>query len=352
VALSFLYQLVQRLLGLVRDHRRDALSKDAEILVLRHQLAVLRRQVGRPRFSWSDRALIALLASFVPRERWRSFLVTPQTVLDWHRRLVRRHWTYPRRRPGRPRLADETVELVCRLARENPRWGYLRIVGELKKLGNPVPKTSVAAVLRRHRLPPAPRRAGPTWSEFLHAQAELVLATDFFTVDSVLLRRFYVLFVVEVKARVVHFLGVTANPDGPWVAQVARNFVADLEDQGQPFRFLVRDRDTKFTASFDAVMASAGIKVVRTPVQTPVANAFAERWVRTAREDCLDHLLVLSRRQLESVLGQYVRHYNRARPHRGLQLAVPEPRSAQGEGGTVRRHDVLGGIIHEYQRAA
>jgi hypothetical protein len=352
VALSFLYQLVQRLLGLVRDHRRDALSKDAEILVLRHQLAVLRRQVGRPRFNWSDRALIALLASLVPRERWRSFLVTPQTVLEWHRRLVRRRWTYPHRRPGRPRLADETVELICRLARENPRWGYLRIVGELKKLGTPVSKTSVAAVLRRHRLPPAPRRTGPTWSEFLHAQAELVLATDFFTVDSVLLRRFYVLFVVEVKTRVVHFLGVTANPDGPWVAQVARNFVADLEDQGQPFRFLVRDRDTKFTASFDAVMASAGIKVVRTPVQTPVANAFAERWVRTAREDCLDHLLVLSRRQLESVLGQYVRHYNRARPHRGLQLAVPEPRSAQGEGGTVRRHDVLGGIIHEYQRAA
>jgi transposase InsO family protein len=249
-------------------------------------------------------------------------------------------------------LADETVELICRLARENPRWGYLRIVGELKKLGTPVSKTSVAAVLRRHRLPPAPRRTGPTWSEFLHAQAELVLATDFFTVDSVLLRRYYVLFVVEVKTRVVHFLGVTANPDGPWVTQVARNFVADLEDQGQPFRFLVRDRDTKFTASFDAVIASAGIKVVRTPVQTPVANAFAERWVRTAREDCLDHLLVLSRRQLESVLGQYVRHYNRARPHRGLQLAVPEPRSEQGEGGTVCRHDVLGGIIHEYQRAA
>ena len=352
MALSFLYQSGPRLFGLVRDHRKDALSKDAEILVLRHQLAVLRRQVGRPRFSWSDRALIALLASLVPRERWRSFLVTPQTVLDWHRRLVRRRWTYPHRRPGRPRLADETVELICRLARENPRWGYLRIVGELKKLGIPVSKTSVAAVLRRHRLPPAPRRTGPTWSEFLHAQAELVLATDFFTVDSVLLRRYYVLFVIEVKTRVVHLLGVTANPGGPWVAQVARNFVADLEDQGQAFRFLVRDRDTKFTASFDTVIASAGIKVVRTPVQTPVANAFAERWVRTAREDCLDHLLVFSRRQLESVLGRYVRHYNLARPHRGLQLAVPEPCSEHGHGETVRRHDVLGGIIHEYQRAA
>jgi hypothetical protein len=352
MALSFLYRLLRRLLALLRVHHMDALSKDAEILVLRHQLAVLRRQVSRPRFSWSDRAIITLLANLVPRERWRSFLVTPQTLLDWHRRLVRRHWTYAHRRPGRPALPDGTVELVCRLARENPRWGYLRIVGELKKLGILVSKTSVAAVLRRHRLPPAPRRAGPTWSEFLHAQAELVLATDFFTVDSVLLRRYYVLFVIEVKTRVVHLLGVTANPEGPWVTQVARNLVADLEDQGQAFRFLVRDRDTKFTASFDAVMASVGIKVMRTPVQTPVANAFAERWVRTAREDCLDHLLVFSRRQLESVLGQYVRHYNQARPHRGLQLAVPEPRSEHGHGGTVHRNDVLGGIVHEYERVA
>jgi putative transposase len=321
VALSFLHQFLGRVLGLVRAHRRDAFSKDAEILVLRHQLAVLRRQVGRPRFSWSDRALIALLASFVPRERWRSFLVTPQTVLDWHRRLVRRRWTYPHRGPGRPRLADETVELVCRLARENPRWGYLRIVG-------------------------------PTWSEFLHTQAELVLATDFFTVDSVLLLRYYVLFVVEVKSRVVHLLGVTANPDGPWVAQVARNFVADLEESGQRFEFLLRDRDTKFTASADAVMASVGIKVVRTPVQTPVANAFAERWVRTARRECLDHLLVPSRRHLKRVLHEYVLHYNQARPHRGLDLAVPQPRPSLEHGGPVRRHDVLGGIIHEYQRAA
>jgi transposase len=328
------------------------LSKDAEILVLRHQLAVLRRQVGQPRFSWSERALIALLASLVPRERWRSFPVTPQTVLDWHRRLVRRRRTYPHRRPGRPRLPDETVELDLRLAREDPRWGYLRIVGELRKLGVFVSKTSVASVLRRHRLPPAPRRAGPTWSEFLHAQAELVLATDFFTVDSVLLRRYYVLFVIEVKTRVVHLLGVTANPDGPWVAQVARNLVADLEDQGRQFHFLVRDRDTKFTASFDAVIASAGIKVVRTPVQRPVANASAERWVRTAREGCLDHLLVLSRRQLKWVLGQYLRHYNQARPHRGLQLAVPDPRPEHGSSGTVRRTDVLGGVTHEYQRAA
>ena len=352
MALSFLYQLVRRLLTTLRVHRMDAFSKDAEILVLRHQLAVLRRQVGRPRFSWSDRALTALIARFVQRERRHAFLVTPPTVLDWHRHLVRRHWTYPHRHPGRPRLAEDTVDLICRLAMENPRWGYLRIVGELKKLGVAVSKTSVATVLRTHGHGPAPRRQGLSWSEFLRAQAELVLATDFFTVDSVLLRRYYVLFVVEVESRVVHLLGVTANPRGPWVTQVARNFAADLEEQRLRFRFLLRDRDTKFTASFDAVTASVGIQVVRTPVKAPRANAFAERWVRTVRRECLDHLLVMSRRQLASVLCDYVRHYNRARPHRGLHLAVPEPCSPQAHGGTVRRHDVLGGIIHEYERAA
>jgi transposase InsO family protein len=225
-------------------------------------------------------------------------------------------------------------------------------VGELKKLGIAVSKTSVAAVLRRQGLPPAPRRAGATWSEFLRAQAELVLATDFFTVDSVLLRRYYVLFVVEVHSRVVRILGVTANPDGPWATQVARNFVAELEEHGQRFRFLLRDRDTKFTASFDAIMGSVGIKAVCTPVRAPVANAFAERWVRTVRQECLDHLLMLSRRHLQRVLHEYVRHYNQARPHRGLHLAAPAPRQGPGHGETIRRLDVLGGIIHEYERAA
>jgi putative transposase len=263
----------------------------------------------------------------VPRERWRSFLVTPQTVLDWHRRLVRRHWTYAHQRPGRPRLADETVELICCLARENPRWGYLRIVGELRKLGVAVSKTSVAAVLRRHGLPPAPRRAGPTWSQFVRAQAELVLATDFFTVDTVLLRRYYVLFVLEVKSRVVHLLGVTANPDGPWATQVARNFAADLEEHGRQFRFLIRDRDTKFTASFDAVVASAGLRVVGTPVQAPVANAFAERWRGPSAKSA----------------------WTTSSSYHAISSS---PCFASTCATTVRRRAVIRGIIHEYERAA
>lgn len=354
MALSFLYRLVCRFAEAVRIHQMGGVAKDAEILVLRHQLAVLQRQVARPRFSWSDRALVSALARLVPRERWASFLVTPETILRWHRALVRRRWTYSHRKPGRPVLSQETVELIVRLARENPRWGYLRIVGELKKLGIVVSKTSVATVLRHHRLPPAPRRSGPTWSEFLRAQAKGILATDFFSVDTITLRRLYVLFVIEIDRRRVHLLGVTANPIGPWVTQVARNFASDLEDAGRHFRFLVRDRDTKFTASFDAVLASIGIETIRTPVASPRANAFAERFVRTVRQDCLDHLLVVSQRHLEALLADYVCHYNEARPHRGLDLDPPLPRPATWtiRDGEIIRRDLLGGIVHEYERAA
>ena len=277
MALSFLYRLVGRVVEILSVHRMDTVAKDAEILVLRHQVSILRRQVARPRFSWSDRATIAALARLVPKERWAAFLVTPETILRWHRALVRRRWTYPHRYAGRPPLGEETVALIVRLSKENPRWGYLRIVGELKRLGITVSKGSVANVLRRHGLPPAPRRTGPTWAEFLRAQAKGVLATDFFTVDTVLLRRYYVLFVVEVERRVVHLLGVTANPDNAWVTQVARTFATDLEEAGRRFRFLVRDRDTKFTAGFDTIFASIGAETICTPVRAPSANAFAER---------------------------------------------------------------------------
>ena len=216
MALSFLCFLLRRVGELLRIHRMEAAAKDAEILALRPQLAVLRRKVARPRFSSSDRALIATLAKLVPRERWAAFLVTPETILHWHRALVRRRWTFPHRGPGRPPLGNKTIELIVRLARENPRWGYLRIVGECKKLGIVVSKASVANVLRRHGLHRAPRRAGPMWTEFLRAQAKGIVATDFFTVDTVCLRRYYVLFMIEIESRVVHVLGITANPDQGW----------------------------------------------------------------------------------------------------------------------------------------
>ena len=214
-------------------------------------------------------------------------------------------------------------------------------------------KRSVANVLGRHGLPPAPRREGPTWAEFLRSQATAILATDFFTVDTVVLRRYYVLFVIEVERRVVHLLGVTANPNGPWVTQVARNFSRDLDDPRRRFRFLVRDSDTKFTASFDAVFTSIGVKVIQTPVRSPRANAFAERFVPTIRTECLDHLLVLYRRHLEAVVADYLSHYNQARPQRGLKLTQPlsQPMSLTTNVKVIR-HDVLGGIIAEYHNAA
>jgi transposase len=296
-----------------------------------------------------------MLASLVPRERWGWFLIAPQTILGWHRSLVGKRWTYPHPRPGRPGLARGSMELIWRLAKENPRWGYLRIVGELNKLGVTVSKTSVATVLRGHGLPPPPRRQGPTWTQFLSAQAKGIVATDFFPVDPVLLRRFSVLFAIEVDSRVVPVLGVTTNPNGPWVTQVADTFAADLEEAGRGFPFLIGDRGTRFTRSFDEVFTSIGGHTVRTPVRSPRAHAYAERCVRTVREDCLDHLLVVSRRQLESVLNEYVRHYNQGRPHPGLQLAPPIPRSLPCppiNKATITRRDILGAIIHEYERAA
>jgi transposase InsO family protein len=249
-------------------------------------------------------------------------------------------------------MPSEHVDLICRLARENLRWGYLRIVGELRKLGITVSGTTVRKVLRRNGVPPAPRRGGPTWSEFLASQAKSILATDFFHVDTVGGQRYYALFVIEVERRVVHLLGVTKNPNDAWVTQMARNLVWELQEAKHSVRFLIRDRDTKFTANFDEVLRSEGIKTIRTPVRAPRANAFAERWAKTVRTECLDHLLIVSQRQPERVLRTYVEHYNSARPHRGIALESPQATALGDPVGKIERRDVLGGLIHEYRRAA
>jgi transposase InsO family protein len=341
-------------LGLGPTPDADAL----EIVVLRHQLAVLRRQVPRPRYTPADRMLLAALAKLLPRQRWAAFLVTPSTLLRWHRELVARRWTYPRTGRDLRGLDEEIVAPVVRLARENPRWGYLRIVGECRNLGIRVSATSVRRILRRHGLGPAPRRGGPTWTQFLRAQAGGLLATDFFTVETVGLTRLYVLFVVEVQQRYVHLVGITAHPTGAWVAQQARNLQMDLGEQACRWRYLIRDRDAKFTAAFDAVFTVAGIDVVKIPPRAPRANAYAERWVRTVRSECLDWTLIWNQRQLYRVLTEYLRHYNTVRPHRSLNLQPPRPapRLTLAKPGTaessVQCVDVLGGLIHEYHRAA
>src|SRR5439155_8962345 len=303
-----------------------------------------------------DRMVLAALARLLPRERWPAFLVTPATLLRWHRELVARLWTYAHTGQAPGGLVPETVVLVVRMARENPRWGYLRIVGECRKLGVRVSATSVRRILRRHRLGPAPRRGGPSWSAFLRAQAGAVLACDFFTVDTVGLTRLYVLFVVELDRRRVHLAGITAHPTGGWVTQAARNLLMDLDDRSDRFRFLIRDRDAKFTGAFDAVFAAAGVAILKIPPRAPKANAYAERWVRTVRAECLDWTLIVNGRHLRRVLTAYLEHYNAGRPHRGIHLDVPVgvPMATVHTlpAVSVERVDVLGGLIHEYRRAA
>jgi putative transposase len=352
---KLLYLIFCQLLSWLALLARGQTSKNAELLVLRHEVAVLRRQVTRPRPTWPDRAILAALTRLLSRERRHHRLVTPDTLLRWHRALVRRHWTQPHRPPGRPSTSSELRCLILRMAAENPTWGYRRIQGELAQLGHRVAPSTVWLVLKRAGVDPAPRRADLTWRQFLSAQAEGILAADFFHVDTVLLRRLYVLFVIEVATRRVHVLGVTANPTGAWVTQQARNLLMDLADHIGQFGFLLRDRDAKFTDSFDAVFGSEGIRVLRTPVRAPRANAFAERWVGTVRRELLDRMLVFGQRQLETVLATYVAHYNEHRPHRALGPASPlrvASMAAPAADMRIVRVDRLGGLIHEYAQVA
>ena len=314
-----------------------------------------RRAAPRPRLDWADRAVLAALIRLLPTRLRTHRLVTPGTVLRWHRRLVACKQTYPHR-TGRPPVSAEIAVLIGQLARENHGWGYQRIQGELLKLGHRVGASTIRGVLKALRIPPAPeRRTDASWRQFLHAQAATMLAVDFFHVDrAVTLRRLYCLFVMEVGSRYVRILGVTAHPDGPWTTQQIRNLLMDLGDRAAGFRFLVRDRAGQFTESFDAVLASAGIEAVKIPPRSPQANAYAERFVLTARTEVTDRMLIFGERYLRVVMTEYEAHYNGRRPHRSRELRPPRPDHpvAGLSRERIKRRPVLGGLLNEYERAA
>ena len=357
--LKIVYLLTCRVLGLAVLVFRSDLAKDAELLVLRHENAVLRRHAGRVRYEPADRAWFTALARLIPRRRWAEvFPVTPATLLAWHRRLAAKKYdTSKRREPGRPPTIPSIGRLVVRLAKKNPRWGHRRIHGELAKLGVTVAPSTVWEILRAAGINPAPRRSGPSWRQFLHAQAAGIVAVDFLHVDTVLLRRLHVLVFIEHGTRRMHLGGVTANPTGEWTVQQARNLALSFGERFEDIKFLIRDRGSNFTASFDAVFQAAGTRILRTAVQAPRMNATCERLVGTLRRELLDRMLILGERHLRSVLAEYQAHYNTARPHQGIAQRVPD---SEHDGGhptvadreRIHRKPVLSGLINEYTRAA
>jgi len=354
--LALCYVAFQRLLQLVLLLFRSSEFKELEIVVLRHELAVLRRRARPPVFRPADRLFLTAASRLLPCVRWSSFLVTPTTLLRWHRRLVANQWTYTRRRPGRPPINREIRALIVRLARENPRWGYQRIVGELKGLGVVVSATTVRKILHEHQLGPAGTRRGPSWAGLPPGPREQHVGRG-------LLQRRYCLVSAPVRA-VLHWRrepppaprrlhGASRRRVGD--AAGAAGLVACVE-RDQPVRFLLRDHDGKFTKSFDAVFEAQGTRIIRTPIQVPEANGIAERFVRTARTECLDWLLILNTWHLERTLAVFVDHYNGHRPHRSLNLAPPNGRLATNTWTgshtlAIRRRDRLGGLLYEYERA-
>ena len=359
----FLWSFVLDLAAVSRLAEDD---KDLEIMLLRQQLRIVEPKQPRgpsiPRWQKVPLAALAMrLKSKNPNARQRLsesiILFKPETVIGWHRALVRRKWTFKqhKRSAGRPRAEADIEALVVQMARDNSRWGYDRIAGELRKLGIMLDPTTVKNILERQGIPPAPQRGKSNRRTFLNHYKQQMLACDFLTVETLGLRTVYILFLIELGTRRVHFAGCTAHPDQAWVTQQVRQLTWTLQERGpeeQPMKFLIHDRDTKFTHSFDRIFLSEGIEIVLTPYRAPKANAFAERWVRSLRGECLDHLLIINKRHLHRVVREFVQFYNEARPHQGIDQQIPIPDKQHRQNGCIHRRDVLGSLLHDYYRQA
>jgi putative transposase len=363
VLLRLPYLAVSSVFSLLRLLPMSDLDKDIEILTLRHQLAVLQRQIDRPRITAVDRAFLAALLHRLPRPTLRRLhlIVSPDTVLRWHRDLMRRRHADAsrRKRPGRPPTLRSIQALVLRLARENGGWGYRRIHGELAALGIKVAPSTVWEILKQHGIEPAPERDRQRWAGFLSGQAHAILACDFFTATTLNGASGYVFAVIEHANRRIRILGATAHPTADWVTQSARNLVMDLQDVGAAVTHLIRDRDTKYTRAFDAVFTAEGIEIVTTGIRVPRMNSIMERWVQTCRHELLDRTLIWNQAHLLHTLAEFEAFYNQHRPHRTLHsaaplLQVPEPITEPDrlDRLDVHRRDRLGGILHEYAHAA
>lgn len=359
--LSAIAHVFSALLELLRISQMSDHDKDLEILVLRYQLGIAQRKLNRTlKPSKSEKLTLAVLVNQLKRRTNRTTnelrssirIFTPRTVIRWHNELVKRKWTYKKRnKGGRPRINALIESLIVRLANENSRWGYGKIAGELIKLGHRLSETTIRNVLDRNDIVPAPVRAGLiSWRQLMDHYKSQILACDFLTVETLFLKSLYVFFFIEIGTRRVYLAGVTSHPNGLWVAQQARQFVWTLEERDGEFRHLIRDRDGKYSRAFDDVFRSEQINIIRTPVRAPNVNAFAERFVRTLREECLDELIVINERHLQNILVEFIDYYNSRRPHQGLEQQSPIEQPSSSSEGMVTKRKVLGGIINDYYR--
>lgn len=337
-------------------------EKDIQILLLQQQLRIAERQQKRaPSLTRWEKIPLAALAKKLKETSNNAKqslettirLFKPATLIKWHHQLVRRKWTFDHTpKMGRPPLSPEIVRWIVTIARENPSFGYDKIEGEIRKLGFQASATTIRTILLKHGIPPAPQRDKGSWQTFLNHYKQQFLATDFFTIETLWLQTIYVLFFIEHGTRRVHFAGCTSKPDKAWVTQQARQTTWLFEDYHLPMRFLIHDHDTKFSQSFDTVFEASGVEIIYPPFQAPNANAFAERWVRTIREECLDKLIVLNEAHLRCVLKEYIYYYNSRRPHQGIQQDCPNTFQPPDSSQHIRCHHILGGIIKSYDRSA